>query len=102
METITYPESKTEYDLTGIITIEVDRNIDFIMLGSQHSGNVIGYIVEDEGMFYFRPEDENRSYGGHAVYEGCFVDIMIEIACNSSLAHEFAILATRKQMELTF
>ena len=102
MKTIVYPRSKTDYDLSGIITIEVDDNIDFIILGNQTSGSVIGYIVEDEGLFLFRPEDENRSYGGHSTYEGCFVDIMIEIACNSHYAHEFAVLATRKQMELPF
>lgn len=101
---VEYPLTKQPdyYTLSQIITIETDNEIDFIILGDQTSTSIIGYVGKREGKFVFIPEsDSQREYAPVETYSEVMVNVFIEIANDPGLAHELAILSSRKAMSDT-
>lgn len=101
---VEYPLTKQPdyYTLSQIITIETDNEIDFIILGDHNSTSIVGYVGKREGKFVFIPEnDSQREYAPVETYPEIMVNVFIEIANDPSLAHELAILSSRKAMSDT-
>lgn len=95
---ITYPGITTEERaLTGIITIDSNRDYDTIHLGSNEN-ILLGFINQNDGYFEFVPESQiENPYPKRSAYQGCFGDIMTHIANDLELAIEFTVLVYHKQ-----
>ncbi len=96
---VSYPQAESYYTLSQILTIEADNEFDFILLGDRNEGTLLGYITESKNGFLFTSEiDNERLYPFAKTYEGALLCAFIDIANDPGLAHELAVLSSRKSL----
>jgi hypothetical protein len=96
---VTYKSTKSDHTLSGILSIEANNEMDLITLGNPDTGTLVGMIYEQHDGFVFTPEAEDlREYDAVSSYGEAMLNVFIEIANNTLLSHEFAVLVNRKAM----
>lgn len=96
---VDYPQSDTQLNLGGILSIEADHAFDTIYLGSPRLYNCLGYIGHIEGNYLFKTHDTDHDFPPRSSYQEALLDLFIYIANDPDHAQEFAVLSMRKVLD---